>query len=88
MYRFNNQQINYREKNYFSFVQNKIKTMDYQKYEEHCQSTNKMFGIEVIEVGIHDSLDLAIEKVTMLNENPEKFGHTKLIIYPIIMIVQ
>ena len=54
-----------------------IKTMDYQKYEEHCQSTNKMFGIEVIEMGMHDSLDVAVEKVTMLNENPEKFGHSK-----------
>ena len=53
-----------------------IKTMDYQKYEEHCQSTNK-FGIEVIEMGMHDSLDVAVEKVTMLNENPEKFGHSK-----------
>jgi len=54
-----------------------IKTMDYQKYEEHCQSTNKMFGIEVIEMGMHDTLDVAVEKEIMLSENPEKFGHSK-----------
>ena len=53
-----------------------IKTMDYQKFEEHCQSSNKL-GIEVIEMGMHKSLDVAVEKVTMLNENPEKFGHSK-----------
>ena len=29
LYRFNNQQINYREKNHISFVQNKIKTMGF-----------------------------------------------------------
>ena len=53
-----------------------IKTMDYQKFEEHCQSSNKL-GIDVVEMGMHDSLDIAVEKVTMLNENPEKFGHSK-----------
>jgi hypothetical protein len=53
-----------------------IKTMNYDRYEEHCESSNKL-GIEVIEMGMHDTLDVAVEKETMLNENPEKFGHSK-----------
>lgn len=53
-----------------------IKTMNHQKYEEHCEASNKL-GIEVIEMGMHDTLDVAVEKETMLNENPEKFGHSK-----------
>ena len=53
-----------------------IKTMNYQKYEEHCEASNKL-GIEVIEMGMHETLDVAVEKENMLNENPDKFGHAK-----------
>jgi hypothetical protein len=53
-----------------------IKTMNYDKYEEHCESA-KALGMNVVELGKYDDLSLVEEKFVMLYENPNKFGLPK-----------
>jgi hypothetical protein len=48
---------------------NKMKTMDYQHYQEYLSDS-------IIELGHYEDLGIAIEQATLFEENPAKLGIT------------